>query len=116
MSNKIQIFHNPRCSKSREALNLLNENNIDVEVVEYLNIDISEKDIKDLLIKLNISASDLLRKGEKDYKENIKGKDLSDEEIIALMIRFPKLIERPIVVNGNKAVIGRPPSLVTSLF
>jgi arsenate reductase (glutaredoxin) len=116
MSNKIQIFHNPRCSKSREALNILTENNIDIEVVEYLNTDLTTKDIKDLLIKLNISASDLLRKGETDYKENIKGKDLSDEEIIALMIKFPKLIERPIVINGDKAVIGRPPSLVNSLF
>ena len=116
MENKIQIFHNPRCSKSREALSILQDNNKDLEVLEYLKMDLSKELIEETLVKLKMSAFDLLRKGEADYKENIKGKDLSEEEVISLMVKYPKLIERPIVIKGNTAIIGRPPSKVTSIF
>lgn len=116
MSNTVQIFHNPRCSKSREALNLLQEQNVSVEVIEYLNGDLKKSTLESILKKMKISAFDLLRKGEDDYKNFIKGKDLSENEVVNLMIQYPKLIERPIVISGNKAVIGRPPSLVLDLI
>jgi len=108
----VQIFHNSRCSKSREALNLLKDKNITVEVIEYLNGDLKKSTLEDVLNKLNVSAFDLLRKGEVDYKLFIKDRELSEEEVIDLMVKYPKLIERPIVINGDKAIVGRPPSLV----
>jgi len=108
----VQIFHNSRCSKSREALNLLKDKNITVEVIEYLNGDLKKSTLEDVLNKLNVSAFDLLRKGEDDYKLFIKDRELSEEEVIDLMVKYPKLIERPIVINGDKAIVGRPPSLV----
>ena len=109
--SKITIIHNPRCSKSREALSLL-EGKDNVEVVEYLKNGLTSEELKDILKKLNISASDLLRKGEDDYKTQIKGKDLSEDEVVDLMVQYPKLIERPIIIQNDKAIIGRPPSLV----
>jgi arsenate reductase len=116
MSNTVQILHNPRCSKSREALNLLQEQNVSIEVIEYLNGDLKKSTLESVLKKMKISAFDLLRKVEDDYKNFIKGKDLSENEVVNLMIQYPKLIERPIVISGNKAVIGRPPSLVLDLI
>ena len=116
MSNTIQIFHNPRCSKSREALNILQEQNVSVEVIEYLNGDLKKSTLESVLKKLKISAFDLLRKGEDDYKNFVKGKELSENEVVGLMIQYPKLIERPIVINGDKAIVGRPPSLVLDLI
>jgi arsenate reductase (glutaredoxin) len=116
MSNTIQIFHNPRCSKSREALNILQGQNVSVEVIEYLNGDLKKSTLESVLKKLKISAFDLLRKGEDDYKNFVKGKELSENEVVDLMIQYPKLIERPIVINGDKAVVGRPPSLVLDLI
>lgn len=116
MSNTIQIFHNPRCSKSREALSLLQEQNITLEVIEYLNGDLKKSTLESVLNKLKISAFDLLRKGEDDYKNFIKGKDLSEDEVLDLMIQYPKLIERPIIIKGNKAIIGRPSALVVDFM
>ena len=112
MSEKITIYHNNQCSKSREALCLLKDEGVDFEIVEYLKEEQSPKEITDLLNKLGISAHDLMRKGEKDYLENVKDKTLSENELINLLVKFPKLIERPIVIKGNKAIIGRPPTLV----
>ena len=109
--SKITIIHNPRCSKSREALSLL-EGKDNVEVVEYLKDGLTVNQLKEILKKLNISASDLLRKGENDYKEQIKGKELTEDEVVNLMVQYPKLIERPIIIQNDKAIIGRPPSLV----
>ncbi len=109
--SKITIIHNPRCSKSREALSLL-EGKDNVEVVEYLKDGLTVNQLKEILKKLTISAFDLLRKGENDYKEQIKGKELTEEEVINLMVQYPKLIERPIIIQNDKAIIGRPPSLV----
>ena len=116
MSNTYQIFHNPRCSKSREALNILQEQNVSVEVIEYLNGDLKKSTLESVLKKLKISAFDLLRKGEDDYKNFVKGKEFSENEVVDLMIQYPKLIERPIVINGDKAIVGRPPSLVLDLI
>ena len=112
MSEKIIIYHNNQCSKSREALGILKDEGVDFEIIEYLKVEQSSNEIKDLLNKLGISANDLMRKGEKDYIENVKGKELSEEKLVDLLLKFPKLIERPIVIKGNKAIIGRPPLLV----
>lgn len=106
--SEIQIWHNPRCSKSREAKKLLEENGIDAEVIDYLHADLDEAVIKSLLLKLDIDAIDLIRTGEDIYKE-MKLANVADEGVlIRAMSRFPKLIQRPIVIKGNKAVIGRP--------
>lgn len=110
------IYHNPRCSKSRTTLDLLkgkvSESNI--SVVEYLKNTPSESEIRDVLAKLNISAKELIRVKEADFAE-FKGKDLSEDEFIKLMVERPKLIERPIVIHGDKAIIGRPPENVFKL-
>lgn len=112
----MKIYHNPRCSKSRQTLDLIKEANIDVEIVEYLKEIPSKDELKDVLSKLGKRPVEILRKGEADYKENFKGKELSDDEWIDAMIAYPKLIERPIVVKDNKAVLGRPPENVKELF
>jgi len=112
----MKIYHNPRCSKSRQTLQLIKDANAEVEIIEYLNAIPSKEELKDLLEKLNLNAVDILRKGEADYKENYKGKELSNDEWIDAMIKYPKLIERPIVVRGNKAVLGRPPENVLDLL
>ena len=112
----MKIYHNPRCSKSRETLKLLQENNADFEVVEYLKTIPSRLELKDLLMKLNLKAEDIIRKTESVFKEKFKGKAFLEEEWIQIMIENPKLIERPIVVRGNKAVLGRPPENVKQLF
>lgn len=116
MSEKITIYHNNQCSKSREALGILKDEGVDFEIIEYLKVEQSSIEIKDLLIKLGVSANDLMRKGEKDYIENVKGKELSEEKLVDLLVKFPKLIERPIVIKGNKAIIGRPPTLVVDFI
>lgn len=110
------IYHNPRCRKSRETLELLKSNGVEPEVVKYLETPLSADQLKSLLKKLDIDATELLRKGEKEYKENYKGKDLSEKDAIDAMVKFPKLMERPIVVKGNSAAIGRPPENVLSLI
>ncbi len=107
--SEIQIWHNPRCSKSREAMKLLEENGIEADVVKYLEADLDETTIKELLLKLDIDAIDLMRTKEDKFKE-LKLDKVGDEGVlIRAMTRFPQLIERPIVIKGNKAVIGRPP-------
>lgn len=110
------IYHNPRCSKSRQTLQLLEDKGVSPEVVLYLDDVPTKSDLKTILKKLNISADQLIRRGEKDYKENFKGKNLSEDEWIDAMIKFPKLIERPIVVKDEKAVLGRPPENVLELI
>lgn len=112
----MKIYHNPRCSKSRQTLALIEEKGAEVEIVEYLKDIPSKAVLKDLLSKLGIPAEKLLRKGEVDFKDNFKGKTLSDDEWIDAMIQYPKLIERPIVVKDNKAVLGRPPENVLELI
>ena len=112
------IYHNPRCSKSRQTLQLLQDNNIDVQVVEYLK-DIPTTDaIKVLLTQLGMdSAQQLMRNKEAIYKElNLKDPALTEDQLLEAMVANPKLIERPIVVNGDSAKIGRPPEQVLELF
>jgi arsenate reductase (glutaredoxin) len=111
------IFHNPRCSKSRQALQILQQNNCDHEIVLYLDIELNAPLIEDILKKLDLSPRELLRKGEIDYKDNNLGDiEHSDQDIVNFMIKFPKLIERPIVVKGNRAIIGRPPERIKELL
>jgi len=112
----MKIYHNPRCSKSRQTLALLQENGVEPEVLFYLENIPTANELKELLSKLGISPMQLIRKGEKDWKENYKGKELSDEQIIEAMITHPKLIERPIVVKDNKAILGRPPENALELI
>ena len=109
------IYHNPRCSKSRNTLALLQENGIEPKIVLYLETPPDSTEIKALLKKLGIKAAELVRRGEDDYKASGLGKESSDAEFVAAMARHPKLIERPIVVCGNKAVLGRPPENVLAL-
>jgi len=104
----ITIWHNPRCSKSRNAMSLLEEKNIDAKVIKYLDETPSVDEIKNILSLLGMSAQELMRKGEDIYKE-LKLKEVEDEEALILaMHENPKLIERPVIVRGNKAVIARP--------
>jgi len=112
----VVIYHNPRCSKSRQTLALLQENNVQPEVIEYLKTPPSEAELGSILTKLGKEPVDFMRKGEDEYKEHIQGKDLSRDEAIALMVHYPKMIERPVVVNGEKAAVGRPPESVLDIL
>lgn len=110
------IYHNPRCSKSRQTLALLQEKGIEPAIIEYLKTPPDAATLRDLLKKLGIPAKALLRKGEDPYKE-LGLKDVEDEAaLIAAMVAHPVLIERPIVVNGAKAAIGRPPESVLDIL
>lgn len=112
----MKIYHNNRCSKSRCGLEILNNSEQDFEVIDYINNPLSEKEITDILKKLNFAPIQLVRKNEVIWKENYKGKKLSDAEIIKAMASHPKLIERPIVVKGDKAFLGRPPENINDLL
>ena len=112
----ITIYHNNRCRKSREGLEILGKSGKKYSVREYLN-DVPTKDeLKNILKLLNIKPLELVRKNESIWKENYKNVTLTDDEIIDAMIKYPKLIERPIVINGEKAVIGRPPSKILDII
>jgi len=114
--SKLTIMHNPRCSKSREALKILEENGINAEIVKYLETPPTKEEIKELLKMLGINARDLMRTKEDIYKE-LKLKDVEDEEkLIEAMAEHPRLIERPIVIKDSKAVIGRPPSKIVDFL
>ncbi|GAA0563090.1 MAG: arsenate reductase (glutaredoxin) [Alteromonadaceae bacterium] len=113
----LKIYHNPRCSKSRETLELLKEKGQQVDVVEYLKTPPTALELKQLLQWLNISARQLLRTKEDEYKAlGLDNETLSEQQLIDAMAAHPKLIERPIVVNGNKAAIGRPATNVLNIL
>ncbi|MFK7811005.1 MAG: arsenate reductase (glutaredoxin) [Maribacter sp.] len=112
----IKIYHNPRCRKSREGLELLEKSGQNFEVIKYLEDILTKEQLQSIIGFLGITPENLIRKNEVIWKENYRGKLLSDEEIIEAMILNPKLIERPIVVNGNKAVIGRPVENIKSIL
>tara|TARA_B100000795_G_scaffold258999_1_gene233574 strand:- start:444 stop:782 length:339 start_codon:yes stop_codon:yes gene_type:complete len=112
----MKIYHNPRCSKSRETLKIIEGAGKEVEIIEYLKFIPTEKELIVLLQQLGISAATLIRKGEAIYKEQFKDKTLTEDQWIKAMIEFPKLIERPIVVKGNRAILGRPPQNVEVLL
>lgn len=111
----VEIYHNPRCSKSREALQLLQKKNLNIQVILYLNQPITITKLKRVIRLLKISPMELIRTNETTWKE--KSKDtFTDSDLVKLMIQYPKLIERPIIVNGNKAVIGRPASKILDIL
>ncbi|WNB17101.1 arsenate reductase (glutaredoxin) [Marivirga arenosa] len=112
----MEIYHNPRCGKSREALKLLNEKGIEPDIKQYLKEKPTHAELEDVIKKLGISPQELIRKNEKVFKEIYKGKKLSDSQWIEAMIAEPKLIERPILINGDKAVVGRPPEKVLEII
>lgn len=110
------LYHNPRCSKSREALHLLEEKGETLEVIRYLEDHPTKKELRQIIRLLDIKPLQLIRTQEKEWKENYRGQDLSSEEVIDAMIRFPKLMERPIAIKGVHAVIGRPPEKVLTIL
>jgi arsenate reductase len=110
------IYHNPHCSKSRATLALLRENGVEPIVIEYLKTPPSASQLKSILKKLNLRPDELMRKGEDLYRDLLSVKKLSDAQLIAAMVDNPILIERPIVVMGVRAVIGRPPENVLALL
>jgi len=110
------IYHNPRCSKSRSTLALLEEHGVKPEIVLYLQTSPGEQEIRELLHKLGLSAAELVRRGEEAYKQCGLSRESSDDEIVQAMAAHPKLIERPIVVRGKRAVLGRPPENVLELI
>jgi arsenate reductase len=113
----VSIYHNPRCSKSRQTLALLEERGIDPEIILYLETPPSAETLSGILQKLDITPRQLLRKGEGAYKENnLSDTSLSDKQLIDAMVAHPKLIERPIVINGSKAALGRPPEQVLDIL
>lgn len=112
----ITIYHNPRCTKSRQGLQLLEESGKEFKVVKYLENIPTEKELTDIISLLGIKPIELVRKNEAVWKENYKGKELSDKEIIKAMVENPKLVERPIVINGKKAVIGRPTENISNII
>jgi arsenate reductase len=112
----IKIYHNPRCRKSREGLAILENSGKEFEVVQYLKTVPSENDLIEIVRLLNIKPLNLVRKTEKIWKEKFKDKEMSDLEIIKAMIMHPKLIERPIVISRQKAVIGRPPEKINGIL
>ncbi len=112
----MKIYHNPRCSKSRNGLKFLENKGCNFEVVKYLDEGISEKELADLIAKTGRPVFDFVRTHEQDYKDNYKGKDLSDKEWIKVLSENPKLLQRPIVINGDKAVLGNPPEDIDKIL
>jgi len=112
----MKIYHNPRCSKSREGLAILEESKMSFETINYIETPISKDELVEIIKLLNISPIELVRKNEPIWKENFKEKSLTDAEIITAMVKNPKLIERPIVLHNKKAIIGRPPELIKTIL
>ncbi|PTX62751.1 arsenate reductase [Kordia periserrulae] len=112
----LKIYHNPRCRKSREGLAILEASGKDFDIVKYLDNPLSTDELSEIIKLLGIAPEQLVRKNETIWKENYKGKELSDSEIIQAMVEHPKLIERPIVIHNKKAVIGRPPEDINRIL
>jgi arsenate reductase len=111
----VRIYHNNRCSKSRAACHLLAEKGVAAEIVDYLKTPPSADELRELLAKLGMSAEQLVRRGEAVFKTHYAGRSLSEDEWLAALVAHPILIERPIVVRGERAVLGRPPERVLDL-
>lgn len=113
----LKIYHNNRCSKSRETLQIINDAKAEVEIIDYLKTPPTEAELREILTQLNIPVEYLIRKSEAIYKAEFKGKELSEDEWIKVLVENPKLIERPIVVNEDgEAILGRPPVNVSKLL
>jgi arsenate reductase (glutaredoxin) len=116
MNTSFTLYHNPRCSKSRSALAILEEQGVKPAIVEYLKAPPTKEELRAILKKLDMKPEQLVRKGEDVYKQKFAGKALSDEQWLEALAKHPILIERPIVVKGDKAVLGRPPEKVLELI
>ena len=117
MPDSIKIFHNPRCSKSRMAMELLSEKGVQADVVEYLNNPPNKQELEEILDMLKIEPRQLMRSHESEYKENnLADESLSRDQLIEAMVKFPKLIERPIVICNGKAAIGRPTETILEIL
>ncbi len=117
MTSQIKIFHNPKCSKSRLTVELLNQKGLQTDIIEYLKSPPDKQQLNDILKMLNMQPRQLMRTHEAEYKENnLANESLTHDQLIEAMIKFPKLIERPIVINKNKAAIGRPPENVLEIL
>jgi arsenate reductase len=116
MKEQVTVYHNSRCSKSRCALDFLQDKGVQYTVVEYLKDIPTKEELKNIISKLGIQPEELIRKGEDEYKDNFKGKTLTDDQWIDTMVKYPKLIERPIVVRGDKAVVARPTERILDLL
>jgi arsenate reductase len=112
----MKIYHNPRCAKSRETLNILKEKGFSPKEVLYMKEPLGIKELEDVVSKLGVAPSALLRKNEKLFKEEFKDKSLSEQEWLLVLLEHPNLMERPIVIHENKAVIARPPENVLSIL
>ena len=115
--SQVRIYHNPRCSKSRQALALLEQQGEELEIIQYIETPLDSAALSELLQQLGMSARELIRKGEDTYKElNLANPDLSEAELVQAMVDYPRLIERPIVGRDGKAIVARPPERVLELF
>ena len=113
----VTIIHNPRCSKSRQTLALLQQQGIEPEIVEYLKQPLSKEQLTDIVNKLDLPIESIIRSKEKEYKgSGLDNAELTNEQKIAILVATPKLIERPIVINNDKAAIGRPPEQVLDIL
>lgn len=111
----MKIYHNPRCTKSREALVYLEEKGLETEVIKYMDEPLTPDELRDLLDMLDMEAIELVRTNEDIWKEQFRDKELDEDELILAMIEYPELMQRPIVVNGNQAVVGRPAGAIDQL-
>ena len=117
MGEKITVYQKPTCSKCRETMTLLQDRGVEFEAINYYETPVTREELRSLIDKLGVSPRDLLRKGEEVYKAlNLKTGEISDDELIDLMIAHPDLMQRPIVVRGDRAVLGRPPEKVCELL
>jgi len=112
----VTIYHNPRCSKSRRTLEMLRENGVEPNIVEYLKTPPDKAALKKITNMLGLNAEQLVRKGEETFKQQFAGKALSEDQWLDALVKYPILIERPIVVKGTQAVLGRPPENVLDLL
>lgn len=112
----ITIYHNPKCRKSREGLQYIQDKGLEFTIVEYLKTSFSRKEFKDLLMKLNMRPAEIVRTQEDEFKEKLKGKSFNDEEWITILLENPKLIQRPIVVKNHKAVLAQPADEIERLL
>jgi arsenate reductase (glutaredoxin) len=112
----MEIYHNPKCSKSRQALALLQEKRVNFDVIEYLKDTPTKEELKNIVAKLNVPVISIIRVGEEVWKENYADKDLSDDELFDAIVKYPILLQRPIIVSGDKAVIGRPTEEINKLL
>ncbi|WP_062266675.1 arsenate reductase (glutaredoxin) [Endozoicomonas arenosclerae] len=112
----VKIYHNPRCSKSRQTLALIEEKGIQPEIILYLETPPAQEELTEILKQLGKKPEELMRKGEQEYKDHIKGQDLSEQQQIETMVTYPKMIERPIVVSNSQARVGRPPESVLEIL